>query len=83
MWIYLKDYPEVKKVVSGFRVQILNWDGEGWYYKSTYDKPCPRGCCRDSVVELTKANKRVKELQEQMRELAEELKFTKGKCKCG
>ena len=57
-----------------FRVQIINWDGPGWYYIFKYDQPCPRGCCRDNVFEAKSAKAWAIEIAEQMKQLAYQLK---------
>lgn len=56
------------------RVQIINWDGPGWYYIFRYSQPCPRGCCYDSVFEAVHASKQAKELASEIKDLASELK---------
>lgn len=35
-----------------YEIRRVGWDGPGWY-RTTFDtEPCPKGCCRDQVIEL-------------------------------
>jgi hypothetical protein len=57
-----------------YRVQIINWDGPGWYYIFKYDQPCPRGCCRDNVFEAISKKKWEQRIVEEIRDLAYQLR---------
>lgn len=59
---------------SRYRVQIGKFIGSGWYILLSYNQPCPRGCCRDSVSELIPNNDGILEIKEEMTELANVLK---------
>jgi hypothetical protein len=65
------------------RVQIIKWDGPGWYYIFRYSQPCPRGCCRDDVFEAISASKWAEMLADKIKDLAYQLKearsFNTGK----
>jgi len=59
------------------RVQIINWDGPGWYYIFRYSQPCPRGCCRDSVFEAITAKQFVQNVSEEINDLKRQLSEAK------
>lgn len=61
-----------------YRVQKGKWAGPGRYLLLSYEQPCPRGCCTDSVGELIPAAEVVEAIREQMRELAFALKVARG-----
>ena len=56
------------------RVVIVDWTGPGWYAIFSYDKPCPRGCCRDNVFEAMPVRKWADLIADEMKDLACELK---------
>lgn len=77
MWKIINSKDEAKNLACKpvfFRVQDINYTKSGWYYIETYDQPCPRGCCRDNVIRIIPAETRVKEIQDEMKELSYSLK---------
>jgi len=63
-----------EKAGSDFRVVKVKWDGPGWYFIYHYSQPCPRGCCHDEVFEAISASDRAYELQQKIKNLAQELR---------
>jgi hypothetical protein len=58
-----------------YRVQdVKAWTGDGHYYVRTYSQRCPKGCCYDSVIELTTPEDEATEIKDQMKELAARLR---------
>jgi len=56
------------------RVRKIYWKQPGWYFLTEYSQPCPRGCCRDDVMEYVHIDDRREEIVEQMKELSGQLK---------
>lgn len=65
---------EMAKKPYFYRVQIINWDGPGWYYIFKYSQPCPRGCCCENVFESMSAKQWAGEITQKMKDLAYQLK---------
>jgi hypothetical protein len=47
------------------------WRGRGWYRVHNFSRPCPRGCCTDSVSELVFVSNWIEELRGEITELEE------------
>lgn len=57
-----------------YRIVRIDWTGPGWYAIFTYDKPCPRGCCRDNVYEAIPVSKWADLIADEIKNLASQLK---------
>lgn len=63
------------------RVQMGNYEGPGDYYLLSYSQPCPRGCCYDDVYEVLTADEVVKEIVNEIRDLAADLRQARAHLK--
>jgi hypothetical protein len=79
-WQHFETEKAARDHCQSFRVHKVYWTVPGWYYIKTYTQRCPRNCCDDNVIKITHASDRVKEVKEEIRELADELRTAKSKC---
>lgn len=78
-WVFLQTESEFKAQFKDARVHEGKWKGSGNYYRTSYTQKCPRGCCYDSVVELTFVTSQISLIKEEMQELASSLKEAREK----
>lgn len=80
-WQKFQSQAELNKAAadSNCRVRKTNWTSPGWYFVTHYTQKCPRGCCYDGVIEFTHVDDRIYEIRDEMRSLADLLRFAREK----